>query len=128
MLNDFIQNTDILCSRPFDFVVIGNNLTFDRDFLLAKTEKYDLPRIDILKKPHIDIKSILVLMNRGEFKNSGLDKFTSKKLSGDIIPNFYAEKKYNKIENYVKSEITAFVELFVFLYNELPQLRLKIHV
>ena len=126
MLNEFIQTTKIVSSYNFDFVIIGNNLGFEDGFLLARTKKHNLPEINVLKKPHIDIKSSLTLMNKGEFKNSGLDHFSSKKSSGIVVPDLYKEKNYLEIEKYIKLETEAFIELFVLLQKELPQLREKL--
>jgi hypothetical protein len=59
-------------------------------------------------------------MNRGEFKDSGLDKITGKPHNGTILPHWYAEKKWKDIENYVMVEAEEFIQLCVWLYKELP--------
>jgi len=54
-------------------------------------------------KPMIDIRSVLVLMNGGKFKGSGLDAFTGKQ-KGVQVPIWYSERKYDEILTYIETE------------------------
>jgi len=125
ILQDFIGSTDITDPYPFSFVPVGYHLMFEHNFLRERLASYGLPRIDILSKPFIDLHSLGVLMNRGEFVNSGLDKITTKPFSGAGIPIWYKEKEYWRIEDYVKAEASAFLDFAQWLYREMPQLREK---
>jgi len=79
--------------------------------------------ISILSRPCIDLRSIGILMNKGEFKDSGLDKLTGKKQSGSSIMDWYAIKKYDEIENYIKNETDEFVKWYEWLHKTMPELR-----
>jgi len=126
MLRRFIEETPIMNPSPFDFIPVGYNLGFEHNFLHSKSSKYDdLFSIDILSRPCIDLKSIGVLMNKGEFRDSGLDKLTGKPHSGIPIPHWYDVKKFEEIENYIKNETDEFIKFYRWLHKELPQLRNK---
>ena len=102
LLEKFIQNVPITSSYPFDFVSVGYNLPFEHTFLNAKSKHYNLAVIDILFRPHIDLHPVGILINNGEFKGSGLDKITNKSHSGAVIPDWYNNKEYSKIEPYIQ--------------------------
>lgn len=125
ILRQFIIKSEITHSYPFSFVSVGFNLQFEHNFLIQRCKANGLEPIDILNKAHIDIKPLAVIMNGGQFKGSGLDKITGKPHGGAIIPQWYDEKKYNEIENYIKKEATEFIDLCVWLYKELPQMLIK---
>lgn len=126
MLRRFIEDSPILNTYHFDFVPVGYNLGFEHKFLLSKSSKYnDLFPISILSRPCIDLRSVGILMNKGEFKDSGLDKLTGKKHNGQPIIDWYNEKKYSEIENYIQNETVEFVKWYSWLHQELPQLRDK---
>jgi hypothetical protein len=100
-------------SKKWEFIPVGTNLLFEFSFILAKAKKYLNLNIDPMyfchTKPYLDIKPVLILMNQGVFSGAGLDKLTSKEHSGSVIPNWYANKAYDKIITYVKKETEAFV-------------------
>ena len=125
MLQKFIVDSSIVNSYPFDFIPVGMNLGFEHDFLLEKSTKYNKFPISVFSKPFIDLKSVLILMNKGEFRNSGLDKMTGKEHSGSPIPLWYKEKQYDKIEEYVIKETYEFGRLYQWLHNAMPSLHGK---
>ena len=126
MLRRFIEESPITNDYSFDFIPVGYNLGFEHKFLLEKSSKYDdLFPISILSRPCVDLRSIGILMNKGEFRGSGLDKLTGKSHSGMSIIHWYDEKKYDEIENYIKNETEEFVKWYVWLHKELPELRNK---
>ena len=111
---------------PFDFVSVGYNLGFEHKFLLEKSSRYDdLFPISILARPCIDLRAIGILMNKGEFKNSGLDKLTGKKHSGSPLIEWYNTQNYENIENYIQNETDEFVKWYEWLHKEMPVLRTK---
>ena len=61
-------------------------------------------------------------MNKGEFKGASLHKMTNKPHSGAIVVQWYGEKKYAEIENYIKTETDEFSNFCVRLYEEIPPL------
>ncbi len=125
MLKQFITQSDITNSYPFSFISVGFNLQFEHNFLIQRCKANGLEPIDIFTKPHIDIKPFAVIMNNGQFKGSGLDKITGKPHGGGIVPQWYSEKKYDEIENYIKKEATEFINLCVWLYKELPSMLIR---
>lgn len=98
----------------WSFIPVLHNFIFDLTFIFEKFKKYNLkcPELSeyLYKKPFIDIKYSLVLMNDFEFKGSGLDNFTAKKTNGRDIPIWYQNKEYSKIEDYIKNETEAFLD------------------
>jgi hypothetical protein len=124
ILLQFISQCKVADPYPFSFVSIGYNLSFEQRFIMQRCRANGLPPIDILKKPFIDLKHISVIMNRGEFLGSGLDKITGKPHNGKILSIWYKEKKWNAIINYVKTEAFEFIRFSSWLYEELPLLRI----
>jgi len=125
MLRKFIEASPISNRYDFDFVPVGYNLGFEHKFLLEKSAKYDLFPISILSRPCIDLHAIGILMNKGEFRGSGLDKLTGKSHSGSPVVHWYDVKKYGEIIDYIKKETTEFVKWYVWLHQKLPELRTK---
>lgn len=126
LLEKFIKDTKIISSYDFDFVPVGYNLFFEHKFLNYKSKFYGLAEINILCRPHIDLHTVGILINRGEFLGSGLDKLTGKTRSGKIIPQWYYSGKYNEIEKYIIEETDEFIKFGVRLYEIMPSLRDKI--
>ena len=122
ILRKFIEITNILNAYPFTFIPVGYNLRFEHNFLKARTKINAIPEVDILNNPFIDLRAIGILMNKGEFKGSGLDKITGKVADGSNIPLWYANKEYNKILSYVENEAREFIKLNIWLYEKMPKL------
>ena len=122
ILQRFIAESKVADPYPFTFVSVGYNLEFEHKFIRERCIQNGLPPIDILNKPFIDLRAFGVLMNKGEFGGSGLDKLTGKPHDGRVIPQWYAEKKWPEIENYIGNETEEFVRLCTWLYKELPPL------
>lgn len=116
ILEEFIKNSQSDAEYEFNFVPIGYNLAFEHNFLKEKTRKYDLPTIDILNKPFIDLRSLGILMNKGKFRRSGLADITGKMFDGKKVPTWYENKEYDKIVAYVTGKAKAFVDLNEWLY------------
>ena len=125
MIRKFIEDSPVAHDYAFNFIPVGYNLGFEHKFLLEKSSKYDLFPINVLSKPCIDLHSIGILMNKGEFRGSGLDKLTGKKHSGTPIIHWYDVEKFNEIENYIQQETQEFVKWYEWLHQEMPQLRSK---
>ena len=125
ILKKFIEDSTISKNYAFDFIPVGYNLGFEHKFLLEKSSKYNLFPITILSRPCIDLHSIGILMNKGEFRGSGLDKLTGKSHSGSPVIHWYDVKKYDEIINYIKNETTEFIKWYVWLHEKLPELRTR---
>ncbi len=106
----FMQNR-----RTWDFVPVGFNLNFEFDFFRFKFAKYVGTRMsesEFHSMPYIDLKHFAVLLNGGEFKGSGLHRFSSKPCSGSVIKDYYENKNYRAIEEYIKMETVAFIDFY----------------
>ena len=120
ILKRFLE--DFEPEKQWAFVPIGFNLQFEHKFLWQRCISNGLQPVDILSGPFLDLKTVAVLMNKGEFKGASLHKMTNKPHGGSNIPNLYSEKKYEEIENYIKNETDEFSKFCVRLYEEMPRL------
>jgi hypothetical protein len=125
ILKRFIE--DFVPGNQWAFIPIGFNLPFEHKFLWQRCISNGLRPVDILNGPFLDLKTVAVLMNKGEFKGASLNNMTNKPHSGAIVVQWYGEKKYAEIECYIKTEADEFSNFGVRLYKEMPQLfeRLK---
>ena len=125
ILKRFIE--DFVPENQWAFIPIGFNLQFEHKFLWQRCISNTLQPVDILNGPFLDLKTVAVLMNKGEFKGAALHNITGKPRSGSNIPQLYDEKKYEEIESYIKKETEEFSNFCCLLYKELPPLfeRLK---
>ena len=111
--------------RPKDrwaFVPVGYGLSFEHKFLWQRCISNGLQPVDILNGPFLDLKTVAVLMNKGEFKGASLHKMTDKPHSGAIVVQWYDEKKYAEIESYIKTEADEFSNFCTRLYVEMPEM------
>ena len=128
MLAAFMDNTDFMSQNYFAFIPCGYNLSFEERFLNARMTRhgmlgrYNLDKVDILDRPHIDLHSVGILSNHGRFKGSGLDKMTAKPRSGSSIPEWYAAGNHDAINEYVRDETHAFVDWYAWLVKRMPEL------
>jgi hypothetical protein len=99
------------------------NLNFDFFRLHDRWEKIgiDVPLKTLFyEHPYIDIKSILVIFNKGSFKGASLENIIGKKYDRDKIPEWYAKKDYVMIENYIRDEANGFVRFYQKLKEKIP--------
>ncbi len=120
ILQKFLRDSRITDPYPFSFVPLGYNLGFEHNFLRERCATYGLPAVDILNNPFIDLRACGIIMNKGEFKGSGLDHITGKPHDGSAIPGWYQNKEYGRIVDYVETEAREFIKFAVWLYRELP--------
>lgn len=100
--------------RIWDFIPVGFNLNFEWEFLISKFKKYlgkEFTSRDLhYKRPHLDLKPVVVLLNDGKFVGAKLDKFTNKSHDGKLVKEWYKNEQYDKIEQYIKDEAKLFLE------------------
>ena len=123
ILKKFIE--DFVPGKQWAFIPIGFNLQFEHKFLWQRCISNGLKPVDILNGPFLDLKTVAVLMNKGEFTGASLHKMTNKPHSGKILIQWYDEKKYAEIEDYIRKETDEFSSFCSWLYKEMPQLFLK---
>ena len=123
ILKRFIE--DFRPEYKWAFVPIGYGLSFEHKFFWQRCISNGLKPVDILHGPFLDLKTIAVIMNKGEFRGASLHNITNKPHGGGNIPRLYTEKKYAEIESYIKKETDEFSSFCSWLYEEMPQLFLK---
>lgn len=122
IIEKFILDTKLYSDYPFNFVPVGYNLGFINGFLKSKMEIHGLKSIFILTRPFIDLRAIGILMNKGEFKGSGLDQLTKKEKLSNQIPIWFESKEYEKITSHIKLKAKEFLEFNSWLYKKMPGL------
>ena len=123
ILTKFIEESGINDSYKFTFIPVGFNLQFEHSFFWQRCMSNGLKPIDILNRPFLDLKTVAVIMNKGEFKGASLHNMTNKPHGGGNIPQLYDEKKYAEIESYIKKETEELSNFCCSLYVKLPKLR-----
>lgn len=102
-------------SNVWTFIPILINHTFDYRFFFAKFRKYDLKIGEELtylhNHPILDLKPFLIISNNLDFKQYGLNKPNS----GKVVPEYYKNKEYNKIIDYIKEETEEFFRILPFV-------------
>lgn len=97
------------------FIPVGLSLNYEYEMMLSKLKKYNLGNLtsyDLYHlRPRFDIRSIIVLLNDGEFKGARLDCFSAKKCDGSPMKEWYANKQYDVIDQYIQEETEAFLKL-----------------
>ncbi len=103
----------------WDFVPIGNRLSFDITFIVERGEYHNLLswqpadlKLYFFKKPMVDIWPVLVLMNRGRFEGSSLTNFTQKREWSNVVPPLYRKGDYQGILQYIQEERDAVIDLY----------------
>jgi hypothetical protein len=123
MLREFLDIFGYQGSK-WKFIPIGFNLRFEFYFLLIRVKEVlgiDLPlKWLYFDKPYVDIKSTIIMINKGRFKGSKLSWFTDKKDHGHKIPLWYTQKQFQTIESYIIDETKEFIDAYQFLIQELP--------
>ena len=113
----------LLIDLPFwKFVPVGNNLVFDLSFIAARMRIYFREDflMQLLNRPFIDLKHVLVMMNGGRFRN--YSRMIGKEEFGVNVPIWYKNGQYEKIIDYVEMEARAFVRTYGILKRNLPAL------
>lgn len=118
----------ILGEEKWDFVPHGYCLGFEDKFLRTRSIACGLETpIDLFSGPVVDLHSVGVLMNGGQFKNSGLDKITGKNGNGLKCLVHYNAGHYDKVVSYIKQEAEEFLKFYVWLRKRMPNLMTEFH-
>jgi hypothetical protein len=113
-------------SGPFSFVPIGVNVPFIYSFLVERARRNGLESPDPLyllaSKPCLDLRPLLVMMNKGSFKGASLDRFTDISVPGEMVPRLYRDGKVDEIMSHVAEKASAFLKLYRHLKERVPEL------
>ncbi len=110
-----------------NFIPIGKNLLFDFHFLERKFKEYlqkDVGLEFFLHKPFIDVEWSLLLMHYDDFKDWGR-QLGEQEVTGREVPNWYKQRKYSEIENYVRDGAKQFIEKYQAQLKELSKVELR---
>ncbi|MFH0971822.1 MAG: hypothetical protein V1835_04615 [Candidatus Micrarchaeota archaeon] len=112
--------------KKWEFIMVGNNLSYERRFLIEKARQYGWFNLNEYQLnyefPAIDLQSIFVILNKGQFRGCGMHNFTEKKMDGSKIKGWYENSQYAEIENYVKDEAAGFIKFYSELCKKLPEI------
>jgi len=121
ILNKFLP----LFLDNWTFVPIGSSLAFDFRFIKARAKKIVKKEIPwqwlFHGRPYLDLKPILIIWNRGNFKLSGLNSLLD---MPHIDIEWYKNKQYDKIIGYIKQEAENFIDVYQTLKREIPKIEL----
>ena len=109
----------------FSFMPIGKSLHFVLFMLHNRWKKYgtNVPLKSLIHDtPHVDIKSILTILNGGMHKGASLNDITGKKNNSAVIPNLYKNKDYTGIEHHIVKESEDFIQFYQQIKEKIPTL------
>jgi hypothetical protein len=131
LLEKFLEDSKFFKFKDrqhFNFIPVGNNLIFDIIFLYERAVHHRLINKEYLplskalrKKPFLDLKPSLVMLNNFKFTNYGeiIDKCMKSGSKSEDVPNFYRNKRFDEIDKYVKDEFNATLKVFTRICNML---------
>jgi uncharacterized protein YprB with RNaseH-like and TPR domain len=122
-----VKLKEMLIDEVWSFVPVGNNLSFDFSFISDRMRHYfgidALPKL--MKRPFLDLKHILVMMNGGSFRN--YSQLIGKARLGANVPKWYEVGEYSKIIRYIEEEAEDFVRAYGVLMRKLSKLASQIY-
>jgi hypothetical protein len=103
------------------FIPVGNNLVMECKFMKYKLKQYcGLEGLKLGQRPMIDLKHVLVIANNGSFK--GYQRFLGKSGLAQNITNWYYNRDWQMIEQYVGNEAEDFIHAYSILKKEMPMI------
>jgi hypothetical protein len=109
-------------------VPIGMSLVFDLFSLYYRWKRIGIKvslKTLFFDHPFLDIKPILVILNKGSFKGANLGnfiEFPQKEEFRAKIGEWHKNKNYTEIEEYISKEADGFIELYQKIKRKLPDL------
>ncbi|MFA5269272.1 MAG: hypothetical protein WC379_14995 [Methanoregula sp.] len=111
------------------FVPVGFSLHFEFEALLSRFKKYNLGSVSCREmyydRKYVDIKPIIILINKGSFEGAKLNNFTDKPSDGSVIKDYYENNEYDKIEAYIKTETASFLGILQKITKNIGELGVK---
>jgi hypothetical protein len=93
------------------FIPVGNNLAFECRFMKYKLKQYcGLHGLQLGHRPMIDLKHVLVIANHGSFR--GYQRFLGKSGQAGNIAQWYYDKNWANIEQYIMKEAKDFIRVY----------------
>jgi len=104
----------------WDFRPVGNHLNFEWTHLTPKLEEYCGIKFDFIKLAyHMELAPTAILINNGEKKDS--TRIFGKEHKAVNMKNWYYDKEYDKIIEYIEDETKMFVDKFSEIYEYLKK-------
>jgi len=105
----------------WEFVPVSNNLAFECRFMKYKLKQYcSLDGLKLGHRPMIDLKHVLIIANKGSFK--GYQRFLGKSGQAANMAQWYYDKNWSAIEQYIRKESEDFGNMYLILNQELPRM------
>lgn len=121
MLKKFYQIFNI--QNRWSFIPIGYKLS-DFDYVMLGTHfrKYgmNINATELYNHPYIDLYPVALLCNGGEFKGCSLERMAGKQGTGASISDWFINKDYKSIEDYIKDEAQSFIKLYSYFVKQMP--------
>lgn len=114
----------------FKFIPTGVNLNYD--LIVIKNRCKELLNITIPCKilfhdiPRMELKTNLVMANKGKFTGASLDRFSNKKTDGLLARKYIKGEDWDNLLQYIDQEAEAFFEIYQRLLKHMPEFLLKI--
>jgi len=98
------------------FIPVGFDLNQAWEYIDTKFEQY-LGRTFVNKRfhytiPHIDLDSMIVLLNKGNFIGAKLEKFTKHPSGKRDVKQWYGNQEYDRIVSHINSSAESFLVFF----------------
>ncbi|MCJ7769175.1 MAG: hypothetical protein MUO92_01680 [Dehalococcoidales bacterium] len=109
--------------KPWDFVPVGFNLTFDYFSLPYRWREIGIevkPKSIFSDRPNLDLKPIVVMCNSGSFKVASLGRFIGKKDSGLKVSEWCKAGNYDSAIEYIQDEAERFLNFYRYLIEKMP--------
>jgi len=104
----------------WDFRPVGNHLYFEWAHLTPKLEEYCGIKFDFTKLAYnMELAPTAILINNGEIKDS--TRIFGKQHKAENMKNWYYDKEYDKIIEYIEDETKMFVDKFSEIYEYLKE-------
>ena len=114
--------------RPWLFIPVGVHLQYDFLVIRNKLRQYGYYEENgtrfkwlICELPFIDLKHFLLLANKCRFK--GHTEILNKNGENANIKNYYENKEYEKIEDYILREAENTIDIFQKMLKVAPQIK-----
>jgi len=126
ILETFLPN---LGGRPFDFIAVGDNLMFDFCFLSQRMKRHNLGELGLrylYDTPFVNLKTVLVLINEGNFKGYTSVIPKTNPIENKEISRLFKECRYSEITQYIEDEAEDFLRAYKILKRQMPLLKEQI--
>ena len=121
IITDFSKFILEKSSNPM-FALVCYNFEFKMTFLNERCKKLELSPIELFTYTILDLRTIAVLMNKGNFKGTALTSMVEAPKGGKLVPILYNVKNFEELEKYIISKSDACLTFLSWAYATLPKL------